>query len=56
MRFFLSNAVVLKTPSGNVFKIGDVDEHKVSDAACAVYERMRGEYRPLSENTGFLPL
>jgi hypothetical protein len=37
-------------------KIGDVDEHKVSDATCAVYERMRGEYRPLSENTGFLPL
>jgi aminoglycoside phosphotransferase family enzyme/predicted kinase len=25
------------------------DEHGVSDATCAVYERMRAEYRPLSE-------
>ena len=25
-------------------KIGDVDEHMVSDATCAVYERIRGEY------------
>jgi uncharacterized protein len=25
------------------------DEHEVSDATCAVYERMRAEYRPLSE-------
>ena len=25
------------------------DEHEISDATCAVYERMRAEYRPLSE-------
>ena len=25
------------------------DEQEVSDATCAVYEQMRGEYRPLSE-------